>query len=58
MTEKDTGLPIDFIEGFRLSVYMFLNYKITQQSNTIFQVFQSYLYEMIDESRQVQSSHI
>ena len=38
LTSEDTGLSFEFLQGFRLALYMFLNYKMTQQSVAIYQV--------------------
>lgn len=38
LTPADTGLPYEFLEGFRLALYMFLQYKNSQQCNSVFQV--------------------
>ena len=38
LTPEDMGLCFEFLEGFRLGLYMFINYKTIQQSTAIYQV--------------------
>ena len=57
LTPEDTGLCFEFLEGFRLGLYMFMNYKTIQQSTAIYQVtFLRSVKE--DESRQAVASDL
>ena len=57
LTPEDTGLCFEFLEGFRLGLYMFMNYKTIQQSTAIYQV-RFRLSVNGDESRQTVASHL
>ena len=38
MQKENMRFPPDFIQGFRLGLYTFINYKTTQELNEVFQV--------------------
>ena len=38
MQKENVRFPPDFIQGFRLGLYTFINYKTTQELNEVFQV--------------------
>lgn len=57
LTPEDTGLCFEFLEGFRLGLYMFMNYKTIQQSTAIYQV-RLHLSVNGDESRQAVASDL
>ena len=38
LVKENVRLPADFLQGFRLGVYAFINYKSTQELNAVYQV--------------------
>ena len=38
MLRENVRFPMEFLQGFRLGLYTFINYKTTQELNDVFQV--------------------
>ena len=38
LVKENVRLPTDFLQGFRLGLYAFINYKSTQELNAVYQV--------------------
>ncbi len=38
LVKENVRLPADFLQGFRLGLYAFINYKSTQELNAVYQV--------------------
>lgn len=38
LVKENVRLPADFLQGFRLGLYAFTNYKSTQELNAVYQV--------------------